>query len=808
MLELINPQVRCHSIVNHPSVQYHFHFDQLTAYLARNHEDKMTGWRQILEIHQLSSSSEATEPVTLTLLSAVNAAPVHPAKPRENDSKEPWQQWRQQYEGPFQSVMTVTEGLILNSKTETMDPVPALLPIDELIAWKSSTMESCRLVLTLTFPHVTVDLARSDYALLMELIESLLLSMQQYSSSVAVTRDEATVPSIADSLSTAAVMLHIKSGEIVLHHEAEGPQEPSYSYGLEVDGVQLFTVSGYKGSTKSYMTFAMDTLTAVDNRRDRELLAYKSQRSGLKLKGRDVLSVTTASDTRVNQPLHSVMLINVAELLLKQTDFTWLTNFTHYVTRTSLLPDVASDEQLFVTLDDVTWQIIHPNKCAGVLTAQSLKLAHRSSRPVTSALSSSYAALANHLTLFVLANTDHAKPVPYHTIFSTREDDTQLTYQQRVHEYWRTCGYVSVAHQDFTELSAMSHNKEPGFQLKLSNNLLTVDTCVDSFKALQNFISSWLASDTNSAANTTPNNSSATDVQPGPNNNDLSDDLEIDLNARTPNTQSLLGDSLREDYVEDEKQDEGYVIFALDESDVITPKTQPLTSVPLLHSQSMGTVSRRDSDVKSVHQNMNTAPRSDGAVQWLSEDQQLVLVPDYLDQISRDEEDFVFKLPAHYPTPTSSVALIDIKIQWNLHSGHDWGRLAKRGPALMQLSLDKLNFQQLYFPAPAAPLTEDDDEHPAWRINLSVYDVVLYDLHPSSSWNKFLCHNVKIARPHFNAPMLSTVLQARHRSPTSLAYHWKVLDGFQSLSGHVLTSICSSRYCHCDSTLTKTPSAS
>lgn len=773
VLELINPQVRCHSIVNHPSVQYHFHFDQLTAYLARNHEDKMTGWRQILEIHQLSSSSEATEPVTLTLLSAASNAPAHPAKPREGDNKEPWQQWRQHYDGPFQSVMTVTEGLILNSKTETMDPVPVLLPVDELIAWKGSTMESCRLVLTLTFPHVTVDLARSDYALLMELIESLLLSVQQYSNSVAVTREESpAIASAVDSLSTAAVMLHIKSGEVVLHHESEGPHEPSYSYGLEVDGVQLFTVSGYKGSTKGYMTFAMDTLTAVDNRRDRELLAYKSQRSGLKLKGRDVLSITSASDTRANQQLHSVMLINIAELLLKQTDFTWLTNLTHYVTRPSLLPEVASADQLFVTLDDVTWQIIHPNKCAGVLTAQSLKLAHRTSRPATPAQNASYAALANHLTLFVLANTDHAKPVPYHTIFSTREEDTQLSYQQRVHEYWRTCGYVPVAHQDFTELSATSQSKGPGFQLKVSNNQLTVDTCVDSFKALQTFISSLLA-DTSVASGPSPN-SSPIEVQTGPNNNNLSESAS-DVNVHTPSSQSLLGDSVREDYVEDEKQDEGYVIFALDESDVITPVTQPLTSVPLLHSQSMGSVSRRDSDVKSVAQNKNNvAPRSEGAVQWLSEDQQLVLVPDYLDQISRDEEDFVFKLPAHYPNPISSISLIDIKVCWNLHSGHDWGRLAKRGPALMQLSLDKLTFQQLYFAVDAnAPLT-DDTEHPAWRINLAVHDVVVYDLHPSSSWNKFLCHNVKIARPHFNAPMLSTVLQARQRTPTSLAYHWKL----------------------------------
>jgi hypothetical protein len=277
--------------------------------------------------------------------------------------------------------------------------------------------------------------------------------------------------------------------------------------------------------------------------------------------------------------------------------------------------------------------------------------------------------------------------------------------------YWSKRGFVSIMHQqqqEVLELIVTFANRCPELDIHLTTKI-NVEACADSIHTFGALVHAWLFGSSLSNTNSNNVNSNA--------NNNTNTNTSTTTTTTTINTNTNNTTNNTEPDVNVGDDNESYVVLAL-----MSNSTAPPTSTSPSQPSHLST--------SSLSSDAIPLPR----VRWL-------IPPPY--HITMYEN---YSPPPQLSTsisPRVRLSLQDVTFMWNMCEGsdrklNDENRSSSRGHVLMQVTFENLRLEWIQFKE-SLTAAVSLPRRPRWNLRVTVRNIFIKDLIPTSSWRTFLC---------------------------------------------------------------------
>ncbi|KAG9306596.1 hypothetical protein G9A89_004793 [Geosiphon pyriformis] len=499
-------------------------------------------------------------------------------------------------------------------------------------------------------------------------------------------REESMVP-MKPSLASVVVLLANAEIGIICDHELEeihSPQSVPRSYQLNMSELRFFTVIKHQGKDDTYVCLDNDdfTLWDISNSPEKSQILSRTISKGIK--------------TKNTRPMISIIMLTSLEpdidLIVKETNLTlsingltlrysknprWPDDLLEFLQTPEMVPYVDLPNQftkLIVVVNDSSIDL-KPDDIDSrvVVVLDSLKASStiNSDSPLFKAK-----LISQNIDLLVVDNIKTLNERVTGRLSSSPID---------VKTYWKIVGLAHAANVDFLEISLIANKGEiiPKFELALTNEKLTVETCADSFHTLLHILN-HLTSNDPSLKKKVEKNPKKTVAQSSPNEDSNEDSNEaavlemlasIDQKAFQSPAQPVVGPNITrgvtqstlkfvEEHYSIDSQNRGEnlvsdfehtVLFDDDLNDDFVMEQQLYTVAPSL-------------GIRQGSEASIPATTSDGVVHTLDQDPLNFVENHFAIPTLSELEEVKEKLPESL----IRIRIRDFNILWKLYDGYDW----------------------------------------------------------------------------------------------------------------------------------------
>ncbi|CAG8497159.1 7566_t:CDS:10 [Diversispora eburnea] len=281
--------------------------------------------------------------------------------------------------------------------------------------------------------------------------------------------------------SLASVVVFMTNVEFVILHDKESDQvQTTRSYQLNMADFRFFTVIKHEGNVHNDQF----SLTDISTREKSQILC-RTLSKNIKTKNiRPMLSIIMhiSLDVDINMKETNLALSVNGVSLNHSYDSQWFEDIVAFLQEPEMKSylDLPSQfTKLFVTINDTSIDF-RPKDFAGrvVFVFDSLKV---SSNIIPDSPMFAAKLIVQNLDLMLI---DDVKALNEKT--ANRSSSTPLN----VKKFWKSIGLVKIATIDFAEINLRTNDGEiyPHFELELTNENLTIETCADTFQTIINLI--------------------------------------------------------------------------------------------------------------------------------------------------------------------------------------------------------------------------------------------------------------------------------------------------------------------------------
>ncbi|CAB4397789.1 unnamed protein product [Rhizophagus irregularis] len=404
---------------------------------------------------------------------------------------------------------------------------------EEILMFKQRTIESSLFVINCNFPHTRVRLTKSSFDILQIMLNDLTLwqpknsvdandfdsneqdshfnmagnyqsdsiyGMNSYNSESSEMRMRFEGGSFMGSQSMplrpslASIVVFIAKVEVVILYDPENPEkkasEKSKStriYQLNMLDFRFFSVIKHEGKNDTYVVLDNDNFDYLDITTPQEpaQILRRTLNKGIKTKNtRPMISIIMliSLDVVANMKETNLTLSINGVTLRHSQDTRWIDDLLEFIQEPEMRIFVELPSQfikLSVTINDSSVDF-NPNNIPGrvIVVLDSLKA---SSNIISGSPMFAAKLIVQNLDLMLVGDDQ---------TIQERAINKSGSSTISVKKYWKAIGFVKAASLDFAEIQLKANKGEiyPNFELELTNEHLTIETCADTFQTLLNLI--------------------------------------------------------------------------------------------------------------------------------------------------------------------------------------------------------------------------------------------------------------------------------------------------------------------------------
>ncbi|GBC00239.1 hypothetical protein RclHR1_00380007 [Rhizophagus clarus] len=402
---------------------------------------------------------------------------------------------------------------------------------EEILMFKQRTIESSLFVINCNFPHTRVRLTKSSFDILQILLNDLTLwqpknsvdtndfsneqdnhfnmagnyqsdsiyGMNSYNSESSMrfeggsfmgSRMDMSMP-LRPSL--ASVVVFITKVEIAILYDPENPEKKvndqsksARIYQLNMIDFRFFSVIKHEGKNDTYVVLDNDNFEYLDiTTPETTQILRRTLSKGMKTKNtRPMISIIMliSLDVVANMKETNLTLSINGVTLRHSQDTRWIDDLLEFIQEPEMRTFVELPSQfikLSVTVNDSSIDF-NPNNIPSrvIIVLDSLKT---SSNIISGSPMFAARLIVQNLDLMLVGDD---QTIQERTISKSGSSTVS------VKKYWKTMGFVKAASLDFAEIQLKANKGEiyPNFELELTNENLTIETCADTFQTLLNLI--------------------------------------------------------------------------------------------------------------------------------------------------------------------------------------------------------------------------------------------------------------------------------------------------------------------------------
>ncbi|RIA97429.1 hypothetical protein C1645_280628 [Glomus cerebriforme] len=409
---------------------------------------------------------------------------------------------------------------------------------EEILMFKQRTIESSLFVINCNFPYARVRMTKSSYDILQILLNDLTLwqpkrsdDINDFNSNEQANYFNMTgnydIKSQPDSIygmnsyisensemrmklegsfmgsrmdmsmplrpSLASVVVFITNVEIVILYDPENPEKKvgdqsksTRTYQLSMSELRFFSVIKHEGKNDTYIVLDNDNFDYLDiTTQEKKRILCRTLNKGLKTKNaRPMISIIMliSLDVVANMKETNLTLSVNGVTLRHSQDTRWIDDLLGFIQEPEMRTFVELPSQfikLSITINDSSIDF-NPNNIPGriVVVLDSLKA---SSNIISGSPMFAAKLIVQNLDLMLVGDeqTIHERAI-------NKLGSSTIS----VKKYWKTIGFVKAASLDFAEIQLKANKGEiyPNFELELTNENLTIETCADTLQTLLNLI--------------------------------------------------------------------------------------------------------------------------------------------------------------------------------------------------------------------------------------------------------------------------------------------------------------------------------